>query len=67
MAKKQSLFKKAIVVQRVWRGLLGRRRAISKRALDTAARQAYDAVDAKSLVASDVKELGKSCCCCCCC
>ena len=51
------MVRKAIVLQRVWRGVLGKRRANSKRALDKAAKDAFDAVDAKSLVAADVKEL----------
>lgn len=59
MAKQRNLVKKAIVLQRVWRGVLGKRRANSKRALDKAAKDAFDAVDAKSLVAADVKELAR--------
>ena len=59
MARKQNLVKKSITIQRIWRGVLGVRRALSKRALDRAAKEAFDAVDAKSIVASDVKELAR--------
>lgn len=59
MARKQSLLKMAVVIQRYWRGFLGRRRAKNKISLDTAAKQAFEAVDPLALVASDVKELGR--------
>ncbi|RYH20766.1 hypothetical protein EON65_22485, partial [archaeon] len=57
MAKKQNLMKNAIIIQRIWRGVLGKRRARDKKDLDNAAKEAFDAVDAQSLVSSDVKEL----------
>lgn len=59
MAQSQSLIKMAVVLQRVWRGVLGRKRAKNKFKLDCAAKQAFEAVDATALVASDVKELGR--------
>jgi hypothetical protein len=57
MARKQNLMKSAIVIQRIWRGVLGKRRLKNKRDLDRAAKEAFDAVDSKSLIAGDVKEL----------
>lgn len=59
MAKKKNLTKNAVTIQRIWRGVLGKRRAASKRDLDKAAKKAFDAVDAQSLVSADVKELAK--------
>eukprot|EP01034_Spumella_vulgaris_P022575 gene22575-28708_t len=59
MAKRQNLAKNAVVIQRVWRGILGVRRCISKRALDQAAKAAFECVDAKSISIGDVKELAR--------
>jgi hypothetical protein len=59
IAKQRNLMRAAIVIQRIWRGVLGQKRSDSKRKLDKAAKDAFDAVDAKSLVASDVKELSR--------
>lgn len=59
MAKKKNFGRSAVIIQRVWRGVLGVRRAISKRALDKAAKMAFEAVDARVLIVGDVKELAR--------
>lgn len=59
MAKQQNFAASAVTVQRMWRGILGRRRAESKRKLDQAAIAAFECVDAKSIIVGDVKELAR--------
>jgi hypothetical protein len=59
MAKKKNFGRSAVIIQRVWRGVLGVRRAISKRALDQAAKMAFEVVDARVLIVGDVKELAR--------
>lgn len=59
LAKGANLNKAAKVLQRVWRGVMGCRRAKSKRRLDEAAEIAMRSVDPTILFASDVKEMGK--------
>jgi hypothetical protein len=45
MTKKKDFAKSAVTIQRVWRGEMGKRREISKRALDRAAIVAFQCVD----------------------
>jgi len=59
MAKKKNFGRSAVTIQRVWRGILGVRRAVSKRALDKAAKLAFEVVDARVLIVGDVKELAR--------
>lgn len=59
LAKEAVMGKAALVIQRVFRGMMGRRRLKSKRSLDKAAKEAYDFVDEKSILVGDVKELGR--------
>lgn len=59
IAKGANLAKSAKLLQRVWRGVLGKKRARSKKRLDIAAEIAMQAVDPNVLFASDVKELAK--------
>eukprot|EP01032_Pedospumella_encystans_P016914 gene16914-19277_t len=59
MAKKKNFGRSAVTIQRVWRGVLGVRRAVSKRALDKAAKLAFEVVDARVLIVGDVKELAR--------
>jgi len=49
----------ATQIQRVWRGILGVKRAMSKQLLDKAAQEALLAVDSRTLFAPDVKELAR--------
>ena len=58
MAANKNVGKSAIICQRIWRGHMGRCRALSKRALDDAASVARDSVDPRALLTSDVQELG---------
>lgn len=57
MAKQKNFQRSAVTIQRVWRGVLGARRAESKKALDAAARAAFESVDDVVVSADDVKEL----------
>jgi hypothetical protein len=59
MAANKNVGKSAIKIQRVFRGYRGRKRAISKKALDAAAEVARESVDPRALLASDVRELGR--------
>ena len=49
----------ATQIQRIWRGILGTQRSISKKLLDQAAAEALLAVDSRTLFSPDVKELAK--------
>ena len=59
LAKNKYVGKSALVIQRCYRGHAGRNRSKSKLQLDRAARAALKAVDARSLFASDAKELAR--------
>jgi hypothetical protein len=59
MANSVTMTKSSILIQRTWRGVLGRRRLASKRLLDSAAKAAFDCVDDNSILVGDIKELGK--------
>eukprot|EP00605_Chrysophyceae_sp_TOSAG23-4_P000095 GSChrysophyteH1.ASY1.ANO1.100.1 assembled CDS len=50
--------KSALLIQKCFRGFLGRERAKSKAKLDAAATVARESVDPRALLASDVRELG---------
>jgi len=54
----QNLGKSIMKIQKVFRGWRGRKRATSKKALDTATAVARESVDPRALLASDVRELG---------
>ena len=59
MAANKNVGRSAIKIQKVYRGHQGRKRAISKKALDLAAEVARESVDPRALLASDVRELGR--------
>ena len=54
----KNLGKAAVLIQKIYRGHVGKKRAKSKRSLDIASAVARESVDPRALLASDVRELG---------
>lgn len=59
MAKNKNLGKSCVLIQKTYRGRIGRKRAYAKRELDKAAEVAKVSVDPRSVYVSDVKELAR--------
>lgn len=51
--------KAAVMIQKVWRRILGLKRVMTKRAMDAAAKDSMESVNPRNLFAMDVKELAK--------
>lgn len=59
MAKNKNIGKAALIIQRYYRGSMGRQRTKSKRQLAASAKAAIASVDARTIFSSDVRDLAK--------
>ena len=59
LAKNKNIGKSALIIQTGWRAYLGKRRVSRKRKLDNMALEAIRSCDARTLFASDAKELAR--------